>query len=93
MCSVRSPANCYEMDSIGKECTPLKHEYDQCFNKWYSEQFLNGNWEVKNGEPCAELFAKYKACVMKTLKEKNIEIDEVLKKIIGTNDEKKPPEN
>ena len=51
------------MDSINKECNPLKHEYDNCFNKWYSEQFLNGNWETENGEPCKELFTKYRQCV------------------------------
>ena len=52
------------MDSIGKDCTPLKHKYDDCFNKWYSEQFLNGNWTTPNGQPCAELFAEYKSCVV-----------------------------
>ena len=51
------------MDSINKECNPLKHEYDNCFNKWYAEQFLNGNWETENGEPCKELFTKYRQCV------------------------------
>ena len=52
------------MDSIDITCTPLKQEYDQCFNKWYSEKFLNGQWNQKDGsEPCAELFKKYNACV------------------------------
>ena len=52
------------MDSIGKECNPVKHEYDNCFNKWYTEQFLNGTWSSADGEPCAELFQKYRMCLM-----------------------------
>ena len=79
------------MDSIGKECNPLKHEYDACFNKWYAEKFLKGQWTAADGEPCAELFHKYRGCVMKTLKEKNINIDDVLHTIIGTSEEKQPP--
>jgi TRIAP1/MDM35 family protein len=47
------------MDSIGKECTPLKHEYDACFNKWYSERFLKGDVTPE----CDALFTTYKACV------------------------------
>ncbi|XP_047135382.1 uncharacterized protein LOC124812590 [Hydra vulgaris] len=79
------------MDSIGKDCNPLKHKYDDCFNKWYSEQFLNGNWTTPNGQPCSELFTEYKACVVKTLNNKNIDIDEVLKTVLGTNSEMQPP--
>ena len=58
------------MGSINKECNPLKHEDDNFFNKWYSEQSLNGNWETENGEPCKELSTTYRECVTKTLKEK-----------------------
>eukprot|EP00111_Clytia_hemisphaerica_P005353 TCONS_00015472-protein len=84
----------FQMDSIDKTCTPLKQQYDQCFNKWYSEKFLTGQWTQKDGaEPCIELFTQYKACVTKSLKEKNIELDEVMKRILGTEEEKKPPES
>ena len=80
------------MDSINPECNPLKHEYDACFNKWYAEKFLKGLWTGEEGNvPCAELFHKYQACVKKTLNEKNININDVLDKIIGTSDEKQPP--
>ena len=58
------------MNSINKECNPLKHKDDNFFNKWYSEQSLNGNWETENGAPCKELFTKYRQCVTRTLKEK-----------------------
>ena len=80
------------MDSIGKECNPLKHEYDNCFNRWYTEEFINGGWTAEKGQPCLELFQKYRECVMNALKEKKIDIDEVLKQVIGTAEEKKPPD-
>ena len=47
------------MNSISDECTPLKHEYDACFNSWYSEKFLKG---VQSNE-CDELFRVYQSCV------------------------------
>jgi hypothetical protein len=48
------------MESIGKECTKLKHLYDDCFNKWYSENFLKGD----QSPPCMDLFDEYKACLL-----------------------------
>ena len=52
------------MESIGKGCGDLKHEYDACFNKWYSEKFLKGEVEVSsNYVPCEELFKVYRDCV------------------------------
>ncbi|KAI7872950.1 mitochondrial distribution/morphology family 35/apoptosis, partial [Spinellus fusiger] len=55
--------------SIGVQCTELKHKYDACFNKWYSEKFLKGD----TTPDCEELFKDYRACVMVTLKEKGID--------------------
>jgi TRIAP1/MDM35 family protein len=57
------------MESLGKECTELKKQYDQCFHKWYSEQFLKGNITRE----CDELFEAYKQCIWKTLKEKKLD--------------------
>ena len=48
------------MDSIGEECTELKREYDACFNQWFSEKFLKGDYK---SDPCAGIFQKYQACV------------------------------
>ena len=49
------------MESIGPQCTELKKEYDECFNKWYSEKFLRGDLATT---PCQELFEDYKACLL-----------------------------
>ncbi|KAJ2854171.1 Mitochondrial distribution and morphology protein 35, partial [Coemansia erecta] len=53
------------MDSLGSECTPLKHQYDACFTKWYSGKFLNG----ERSNDCAEVFKKYQQCIKKVLAE------------------------
>jgi TRIAP1/MDM35 family protein len=66
------------MESIGKNCTELKKQYDDCFNKWYSEKFLKGDLSE---QPCVELFQEYKACVFViyfslikiAIKEKNLD--------------------
>ncbi|KAJ1840220.1 Mitochondrial distribution and morphology protein 35 [Coemansia sp. RSA 486] len=56
------------MDSLGSECTPLKHQYDACFTKWYSEKFLNG----ERSNDCAEVFKKYQQCIKKVLAERGL---------------------
>ncbi|PWN18691.1 hypothetical protein BCV69DRAFT_301166 [Microstroma glucosiphilum] len=33
------PASLGQMSSLSPECTPLKHRYDQCFNRWF-EHYL-----------------------------------------------------
>ncbi|KAI9503657.1 distribution and morphology protein 35, partial [Coemansia spiralis] len=54
--------------SISKECTPLKHEYDACFTKWYSEKFLQG---AKTND-CTKVFKQYQECLKRVLKEKGL---------------------
>ncbi|KAJ2157164.1 Mitochondrial distribution and morphology protein 35 [Coemansia sp. RSA 552] len=56
------------MDSIGDECTPLKHEFDACFTRWYSEKFLNG---AKTND-CEQAFKAYQACLKRVLKQKGL---------------------
>jgi len=38
---------------------PFSQDYEQCFNRWYSEKFLKGDVEPA----CQTLFEEYKACV------------------------------
>lgn len=58
------------MDSIAPECTELKLAYESCFNSWYEEKFLKG----KKDNDCKPLFLKYRNCLERTLKEKNIDV-------------------
>ncbi|BFZ53416.1 Mitochondrial distribution and morphology protein 35 [Savitreella phatthalungensis] len=53
----------------GPECTALKKKYDECFNDWYTNGFLNAKSHTNE---CEDLFTDYKACVMRALKEKQI---------------------
>ncbi|KAJ3044096.1 Mitochondrial distribution and morphology protein 35 [Rhizophlyctis rosea] len=61
------------MASISPECTELKRQYDECFNKWYSNKFLQGD----TTQDCEEVFKLYKACVwinmQKAIKEKKVD--------------------
>ncbi|PIA17416.1 UPF0203-domain-containing protein [Coemansia reversa NRRL 1564] len=56
------------MESIGKECTPLKHEFDACFTRWYSERFLHGD----KTNDCEKIFKAYQACLKNVLREKGL---------------------
>ncbi|KAJ1093370.1 hypothetical protein NDU88_006471 [Pleurodeles waltl] len=60
------------MNSVGEECTEMKREYDQCFNRWFSERFLRGEG---GADPCRDLFRGYRECVQKAIKEKDIPIE------------------
>lgn len=81
------------MESIGKDCSALKQEYDACFNKWYAEKFLKGHVNpAEETVPCEELFKTYRECVVTAMKAKKIDVEEVMKNVIGTQDEKQAPE-
>lgn len=51
------------MNSLSEECTPLKQEYDACFNSWFSDKYLKG----VTTDHCGPLFQKYQECVKVTL--------------------------
>ena len=36
------------MDSIDPECTQLKHVYEACFQKWYTNEYLPMTEEINN---------------------------------------------
>ncbi|XP_071944503.1 TP53-regulated inhibitor of apoptosis 1-like [Antedon mediterranea] len=75
------------MNSVGPECTEMKKEYDECFNAWYSEKFLKGDYT----DSCSGIFKKYQECVKKAIKEQGIDWDEVNKPVLGTDAEKQVP--
>lgn len=75
------------MNSLADECTPLKHEYDACFNAWFSEKYLKG----VTTDHCFPLFQKYQECLKKAIKEKGIDLEQVEKRVLGTPNEKQIP--
>ncbi|KAH7639362.1 TP53-regulated inhibitor of apoptosis 1 [Dermatophagoides farinae] len=78
------------MESIGKECTELKREYDQCFNVWFAEKFLKGD---HRSSMCDKIFTLYQNCVRDAIKRQNIDLLQLDKDVLGSNDEQKPPPN
>ncbi|KXN85187.1 hypothetical protein AN958_11610 [Leucoagaricus sp. SymC.cos] len=75
--------------SLSEACTPLKHEYDTCFNAWF-EGYLepavaaSTNPEIRSAyskrkadefdAKCGSIWEKYKACVQKAVKEKGLDV-------------------
>ena len=53
------------MDSIAAECTEAKNKYEKCFNKWFSEKYL----QKETAEPdCEDLFQNYLSCLQAYMK-------------------------
>lgn len=77
------------MNSLADECTPLKHEYDACFNSWFSEKYLKGDMR----DECGDLFKKYQECVKRAIKEKGIDLEQIEKQVLDTPHEKQVPES
>ncbi|RKP28490.1 hypothetical protein METBISCDRAFT_18218 [Metschnikowia bicuspidata] len=46
--------------SFAPECTDAKLEYDDCFNKWYTDKFLQGK---STQNECTSLWENYITCV------------------------------
>ena len=76
------------MNSIGKDCNDLKRSYEECFNSWFSDQFLRG----QRHDACSILFKEYQSCVKKAIQEKKIDLWELDRNVLNTEQEKKPPE-
>jgi len=74
------------MNSLSEECTPLKHQYDECFNLWFSEKFLNGDKDLSVCDPYMKL---YSDCVRKAMAAKGIDTSETDREVLRTESEKK----
>lgn len=75
------------MNSIGKECIELKKTYDECFNSWFADKFLKGYTK----DTCEPLFRVYQECVQTAIKEQKIDLWEVNKNVLGTENEQTVP--
>ncbi len=76
------------MNSIGKDCNELKRQYEECFNVWFADKFLRGEHKE---ESCALMFRLYQNCVKKAINEQKIELWEIEKNVLGTDNEAKQP--
>ncbi|KAL5498625.1 hypothetical protein ACEPAH_1980 [Sanghuangporus vaninii] len=91
--------------SMADECTPLKHEYDSCFNAWfegYLQPAVNLSAEQRADyakakadeyeRKCGKIWREYKACVQNAVKDKGL--DQMLAEATRDNplDKSPPPE-
>jgi len=51
-------------------CKDLKQPYEECFYKWYGDQFLKG---LSTKSSCNELFEEYQVCLKDKLAAFNLE--------------------
>ncbi|KAJ4709016.1 Mitochondrial distribution/morphology family 35/apoptosis protein [Melia azedarach] len=50
-------------------CANLRTAYHNCFNRWYSEKFVKGQWDK---EECVAEWKKYRACLSEHLDDKHL---------------------
>ncbi|KAA1477748.1 hypothetical protein DENSPDRAFT_748978, partial [Dentipellis sp. KUC8613] len=90
--------------SLADECTPLKLEYDACFNSWF-EGYLEpavsaaaspeqrAKYSKQKAEEyeskCGRIWAQYRDCVQKAVKEKGL--DDLLDQARKENPLREPP--
>ncbi|KAK7040093.1 hypothetical protein VNI00_009898 [Paramarasmius palmivorus] len=74
-------------DSLSPECTPLKKEYDSCFNAWFegylepavslpktqSREEYSKRKAEEFQQKCGKVWEAYKGCVQKALQEKGLD--------------------
>ncbi|KAL2608426.1 hypothetical protein R1flu_026999 [Riccia fluitans] len=46
-----------------QNCSALKMAYNECFNRWYTDKFLKGQWDK---EECQAEWEAYRACLSET---------------------------
>ncbi|CAM6091670.1 unnamed protein product [Calypogeia fissa] len=66
---VKSEGNGSNNDSSKASCSALKTAYNDCFNRWYTDKFLKGQWEK---EECIVEWEAYRACLSKRLEDRNL---------------------
>ncbi|KAK7685087.1 hypothetical protein QCA50_011924 [Cerrena zonata] len=89
-------------NSISTACTPLKQEYDKCFNAWFEgylepavaatpEQRSTHSQEkaAEYEQKCGQIWTQYKQCVANAVKDKGL--DTLLDQARKENPLKEPP--
>jgi Uncharacterised protein family (UPF0203) len=50
-------------------CKPLQMKHEECFFKWYQDDFVKGK---ATELPCEDIFTEYQACVRKRLEVRSV---------------------
>jgi len=70
------------MNSIDTKCNELKWKYDECFNRWLSEDYLNNEKKFpENFVPCQEFQTPYQACVKSYLEKEGIKLSDTIESV------------
>ncbi|KAL3746897.1 hypothetical protein ACJRO7_015783 [Eucalyptus globulus] len=56
----KKPKSSSSSPSSTSPCADLRAAYHNCFNRWYSEKFVKGQWQK---EECVAEWQKYRACL------------------------------
>jgi len=90
--------------SLSTECTPLKHEYDSCFNAWFEgylepavaasasptqREAYSQQKAAEFQERCGKIWESYRECLQKAVKEKGL--DTLLQQARDENPLTEPP--
>ncbi|EIW55437.1 uncharacterized protein TRAVEDRAFT_102554, partial [Trametes versicolor FP-101664 SS1] len=90
--------------SLNNECTPLKREYDACFNAWFEGYLEPALSSAANAEQrtkfaqqkaaefessCGKVWLEYRKCVQKAVTDKGL--DALLDQARSENPLKEPP--
>ncbi|KAI0341323.1 hypothetical protein BDW22DRAFT_1296683, partial [Trametopsis cervina] len=88
--------------SLSEECTPLKRQYDSCFNAWFegylepavaatpAERLKYSQDKAEEYEAkCGQIWSQYRSCVQRAVKEKAL--DTLLDQARAENPLKEPP--
>ncbi|KAF7797690.1 hypothetical protein EIP86_011073 [Pleurotus ostreatoroseus] len=88
--------------SLSDGCTPLKREYDSCFNAWFegylepavaatpAERLQYSQQKAEEYErKCGKIWEQYRSCVQKAVKAKGL--DTLLQQARDENPLKEPP--
>ncbi|XP_062097269.1 uncharacterized protein At4g33100 isoform X2 [Humulus lupulus] len=65
----KKSADSSSSSSSTSPCANFKAAYHNCFNRWYSEKFVKGQWSK---EECVSEWQKYKACLSEHLDDKHL---------------------
>ncbi|KMT17898.1 hypothetical protein BVRB_2g034280 [Beta vulgaris subsp. vulgaris] len=50
-------------------CADLRIAYNNCFNRWYAEKYVKGQWQ---NEECVVEWEKYRKCLSQHLEDKQL---------------------
>ncbi|KAK2631474.1 hypothetical protein EUGRSUZ_L02859 [Eucalyptus grandis] len=65
----KKPKSSSSSPSSTSPCADLRAAYHNCFNRWYSEKFVKGQWQK---EECVAEWQKYRACLSEHLEDKHL---------------------